>query len=161
MDALWSAFQLAKAPSNTESDAITSTVLSSGWNLVSFNSMSTYFMGFDEDIPRELSKQGEVLQCVADETCMGSSARGYRGGAMLWRVEHNASESRFNIEATGTLPPCYLEIRQRLLAKQRAQGRGVDYVFSLPIEICETLTGYRYDRVYEGAIECLIEAEAE
>ncbi|MBJ6763837.1 hypothetical protein JGU66_23945 [Myxococcaceae bacterium JPH2] len=159
MDALWSAFGLTKAPSDFDSDKITSTVLPSGWNLISFNSISNYIRGYDEDIPCALSEQGEVLQLYADETSMSSLARGYRDGEMLWSIEHHASLNRFHIEATGTPPPCYMGIRQRLLAEQRAKGRGVDYVFSVPLEVCQTLTGYRYDHVYAGTLENLVDIE--
>jgi hypothetical protein len=46
------------------------------------------------------------------------------------------------------LPAAYASIRERLTAKQKAQGERprVDYIFDIPIEVAAAVTGFHYNR---------------
>jgi len=111
-----------------------------------------------------LSAGGELVTCFVEEHVMASAAAGWQDGRRLWSVTHDAQRGGDHLVAEGDLPPAYAAIRDRLLAKQREQDLAkppssrhrqrksgdfsqmrCDYLFSIPVELAQALTGYTHD----------------
>lgn len=98
-----------------------------------------------------LSAAGEVLTCELHETVMCSMAQGFREGRLLWTLEHDVQSKghdKYHLAAMGELPPSFAEIRDRLLAEQKAadaENQKVDYIFDGPAELVFALCGFRAD----------------
>lgn len=94
----------------------------------------------------ELSREVEVVLCVVNETVMFSSAELWRDGALAWRVSHRGDgEDIRDLTVTGTPPLEFEEIRARLFARQDADDGRTDYVFDIPVELAEGMSGFRHD----------------
>lgn len=92
-----------------------------------------------------LAQRSPVVSCWVNETAMVSSVNYFDAG-LYWSVGHDASR-----EATieGNVPAEFQDIVDRLLgeqAKSDAEHPGmVDYLFDVPIEIAQRMTGFRHD----------------
>ena len=95
------------------------------------------------------SAEAEVVCCFVEEHCMCSSAQGWRNGSEMWSVFHEAATGGIShLETKGDLPAAFNGIRDQQRAKQEAAGgskAGVDYIFDIPVELAQALTGYRHD----------------
>ncbi len=97
-----------------------------------------------------LSKGAKLLACYVNETCMESLATHWENGKSKWRVHHDSEQGLDHLHTTGTLPPQFSAIRDRLLAQQRGDAES-DYVFDIPVELVRELAGFRYDQDLPGA----------
>ena len=119
----------------------TGALLPDGWYLVVKD------CGFYDEHKQlaKLSMKGVAIACFVHEGIMVSQATEWRNGKKIWSVIHNSQKAPGHLEAHGELPPGYPSLRQQLEAEQAAQGREVDYIFDIPVELAKSLTGYRHD----------------
>lgn len=140
--------------------------LPGGWYLVV--SDHTPYVAPDAALPT-LSAGCELVTCFVEEHVMASAATGWKDGRKLWSVTHDAQRGHEHFVAEGDLPPDYAAIRDRLLAKQRqedvekppsaraAQRKSgdfsqmrCDYLFNIPVDLAQALTGYTHDEDIPG-----------
>ena len=98
---------------------------------------------------RSLSARGTVLACQVHEGVMFSAAFGYERGKLQWSLTHNSDNGIKDLSVSGSPPPEFAEIRDRL-SKEQEDNEGdsgdVDYFFDIPVETAEALCAYRHDR---------------
>ena len=127
----------------------TGALLSDGWYLVVKNCEFFKDCGFfdnDEQLSK-LSDKCVVIMSFVHEGIMVSYAAEWRNGKRIWSTLHNSQKALDHFEARGELPSTYNSIRQQLETKQAEHGRGVDYIFDIPVEIAKSITGYRHDAI--------------
>jgi hypothetical protein len=115
-----------------------------------------YINDADKIVPEDrvfarLSKGASLVACYANETVMNSYACGWTNGVAQWSVFHDAQQDIKHLETSGTLPPEFRAIRDRLLAQQGGDDGGTDFVFDIPVELFAAVGGIRYDRDIPGA----------
>ena len=118
------------------------------WYLIFADHFDSPFL--EEAALERLSSGGEVVTCAVEEHVMFSEAARWQDGRQIWSIRHDAQEGIKHLEANGELPPTFLSIRNRLTSEQEAAGgerAGVDYIFDIPVELAEALTGFRHDKV--------------
>ena len=104
----------------------------------------------DDEVFARLSKVASLIACYANETVMNSYACAWSDGVERWSVFHDAQQDAEHLETSGTLPPEFQPIRDRLFAEQKGDD-GADFIFDIPIELFATLGGIRYDHDIPGA----------
>jgi hypothetical protein len=118
-----------------------------GWTIVWLN---RFDHPFAEDASLRLFSQDcTVIAVHLHEGIMFSCAELYRDGAPMWSVTHTAQEGMYDLQAEGTLPEAFAEIRVRLTGEQDGEGgkdASVDCIFDIPIETAMALTAYRHDQ---------------
>lgn len=80
---------------------------------------------------------------------MVSVAAGWKNGEKVWSIKHDAQQGIEHLESTGE-PPGFGMISAALRLKQATAGgkkADVDYIFDIPVETAESLTGFRHDKV--------------
>ena len=104
------------------------------------------FLG--EQVLKRVSAGCEVVAADVEEHVMVSVAKGWNDGHELWSVTHDARRGTEHLEAFGELPAAYVSIRDRLRSEQTEAGGPdveVDYIFDVPVQLAQNLTGYRHD----------------
>lgn len=104
----------------------------------------------DDKVFARLSKGASLVACYANETVMNSYACGWANGVERWSVFHDAQQALEHLETSGTLPPEFNAIRDRLFAEQKGDD-GADFIFDIPVELFAALGGIRYDQDIPGA----------
>lgn len=104
----------------------------------------------DDEVLARLSTGGSLIACYANETVMNSYACGWADGVERWSVFHDAQQDNEHLETSGTLPPEFQPIRDRLVAQQKGDD-DADFIFDIPIELFASLGGIRYDQDIPGA----------
>jgi hypothetical protein len=107
---------------------------------------------FVDQLPLDqLAADAEVVACSVEEHVMMSYAQGWSKGEKTWSVIHDSEQGVNHLETQGDLPPIFASIRERLAAAQAAEdqdGEGaVDYLIEVPVELAQTLTGFRHDEL--------------
>lgn len=97
-----------------------------------------------DEVFARLSKGGSLVACYANETVMNSYACGWESGLERWSVSHDAQQDIRHLETSGTLPPEFRVIRDRLIAEQAVDDGGTDFIFDIPVELFAALGGIRY-----------------
>ncbi|MFI5458361.1 MAG: hypothetical protein ACHRXM_23270 [Isosphaerales bacterium] len=131
-----------------ESDVV-GAELPGGWYLVVANRIPVR----DDAVLRRLSCGCELVTCFVEEHAMVSYAARWTDGTRVWSVAHDAQQDREHLETEGDLPADFGSIRDRLRSDQEAAGgrkAGVDYIFDVPVQLAESLTGYRHDQDIPG-----------
>ncbi len=119
--------------------------LPTGWYLVLANRCD-----LEETQPlAELSSGGEVVTCFVEEHVMYSRASGWKDGRRVWSITHDLQRGYGHLETDGDLPPVFAPIRDRLTAEQLGQDHA-DYIFDVPVEVAQVLTGFRHDEDIPG-----------
>jgi hypothetical protein len=121
--------------------------LPGGWYVV-VNDHDVRFV--DDAVLEMVSVGGEAVTCFVEEHVMCSAATGWKNGKEVWAVIHEAERGLEHLAEDGRLPPELAAIRDRLGAEE---ADGVDYIFDVPVELAEALTGFRHDRDFPGAAE--------
>jgi hypothetical protein len=140
--------------------------LPGGWYLVV--SDHTPHVAPDTALPA-LSAGCELVTCFVEEHVMASAATGWKDGRRLWSVIHDAQHGHEHLVAEGDFPPAYSAIRDRLLARQRQEDLGkppanrrqqrksgdfsqmrCDYIFNIPVDLAQALTGYTHSKDIPG-----------
>ncbi|WP_375304344.1 hypothetical protein WI560_18570 [Bradyrhizobium sp. A11] len=133
-------------------------VLKSGWCAV----FAKYTLVMDATVGKtptpltRLPAKSRCITCVVLEHAMVSYASLWQGGHPVWEIWHDSGQGRSHLEARGDLPVAFKEFCDTAMKKQRAEdahdkpgGRGVDYVFDVPIDTAASVVGYRHDRGVE------------
>jgi hypothetical protein len=105
----------------------------------------------EDKVFARLSKGASLVACYANETVMNSYACGWVDGAERWSVFHDAQQDITHLETSGSLPPEFQTIRDRLFAEQEGDDDGTDFMFDIPVEVFAALGGIRYDQDIPGA----------
>ncbi len=67
----------------------------------------------------------------------------------MWSVWHDAQIDPRHLEEEGAPPAAYEDIKRRLMARQDEEDpdmTSVDLISEIPLELAESVTGYRHDR---------------
>jgi hypothetical protein len=116
--------------------------LDDGWYAVIFD---RYDHGLiDDGVLKRLSEECEVVAAGAEEHVMSSFATGWHNGEQIWWIAHDAQEGLYDLEAKGSLPDGFDQLRRERLEEQEAAGGGVDYIFEIPLEAAKLVTGFSY-----------------
>lgn len=125
---------------------VTCARLPGGWFLVFVNEFNSSLVA--DHVLRALSQKGTVVSCQLEEHVMVSSACRYAGGSLVWRVEHDAQKSIYDLTIEGDVPPQFAGIRASLTAQQDDAGGAkadVDYIHDAPIALAQAVTSFRHD----------------
>ena len=104
----------------------------------------------DDLVFARLSKGASLIACYANETVMNSYACAWTNGVERWSVFHDAQQDIKHLETSGTLPPEFQPICERLFTEQEGDD-GADFIFDIPIELFAALGGIRYDQDIPGS----------
>jgi hypothetical protein len=117
-----------------------------GWYVVFLNDYAHPFV--EEVSLLRLSAGCQVIACLIEEHVMASLAMLYENGRLVWRMSHQGEEDILNLETHGTLPGNFGGIRSGLMKEQREQGDEpeVDFIFDIPLDLAESICGYRHDQ---------------
>ena len=127
------------------------------WYLVFIDRHAHEFVG--ESMLQKLSVDCEVVAATVEEHVMFSSAEYWSSGKRVWSVVHDAQVSTEHLVEAGSLPASFLPIKERLFAAQKNERDDdemkVDHIFDAPLELAETLVGFKHDKVIEVQFEVL------
>jgi hypothetical protein len=136
-----------------ESD-IFSAELPDGWNVIHWNK---------GDLPSNsefaIASAGcEAIFCFLEEHVMVSFSSGWENGVELWSVHHDCS-ARKDLFIKGCPPQPFNDIRARLEAEQKQHNatkpprrERVDFIFNIPVDLAEAITGYSHIQDFPGDI---------
>ena len=88
-----------------------------------------------------LSRDCEVITCIAEEHVMFSGALAWNDGRLVWSVEHDAEKRLQHLDAHGNLPEIFTVVRKRFSGEQSLKG-DADYLFDVPVEVRESDHGF-------------------
>jgi hypothetical protein len=165
-DALYGALDLAATDETPDPhDLGTSYVplagaaLKSGWSaaFAKYALIMDAAMGTNPARLSRLPAKSRCITCVVLEHAMVSYASLWQDGRFAWQIRHDPSQGDEHLEALGDLPAAFAGFRDIAIDKRRAQKAhnrsgewGVDYVFDVPLDVADTITGYRCDRGVEN-----------
>jgi hypothetical protein len=133
-----------------ESD-LSAAELPNGWYLIVSNHCERVI---PDEVLQRLCAGCEAVTCFIEEHVMVSKATGWNDGRRCWSVTHDAQKRRDHLAILGEPPPIFSAILSRLQSRQRdsdANGQRVDYIFDLPVELAQTVAGYRHDQDIPGS----------
>jgi len=135
--------------------------LPNGWYLIVSN--HTEQVAPDAAMQRFSVACGELVTCFVEEHVMVSKASGWKDGQRKWSVTHDAQKGRSHLEVHGEMPPAFAAIQKRLFASQSPMktAGSCDHVFSIPVELAESVAGYRHDKDIPGTNGAVFEVLAE
>jgi len=125
---------------------LTSAVLPTGWFSIVMQRADAHDGTLDLG---SLSQEAEVVTCVVEEHVMVSAASEWADGKEKWSIRHDAQQGLGHLEISGEPPSGAAEIVADARKAQAAEDAGsaeVDFIFDIPINVAERVTGYRYDR---------------
>jgi hypothetical protein len=99
----------------------------------------------------QVSVDCRVVAGQVHEGIMVSAAYGYERGSRVWELVHNRQQGTDDLSVSGSPPPSFQSIRQRLTQEHAAKrGGSVDYIFGIPVEVAAAVCGYwHYRPTYE------------
>jgi hypothetical protein len=117
--------------------------MSNGWTVLFVNDSTYTYKN-----TAVLSANHAVLSVVVQEYVPLSMASFHVRGEEVWSILHDGKADAFDLTFTGTVPPQTQAIRDRILAMQRSEGKAsrTDHLYDIPIELAETICGFRHDR---------------
>jgi hypothetical protein len=120
---------------------LTGAALADGWYLLVENHrLKNQYVR--DSVLAHLSAGCEVITCTVEEHVMCCEVAGWNNGLKTWSVIHEAEKGDKDLRTEGDMPTVFAAIRDRLI---REQDEEVDYFFEIPVELAESLTGYRHD----------------
>jgi hypothetical protein len=137
-------------PSSIDDDprpAVRGAPLPNGWYLILFDDI-THPLIVSRPLAGSLSRGCEVSCCQVEEHDMYSACFGWRDGAIVWSVVHDARKARDHLYVWGA-PPARLDEIEAQVEAQAAQQPGssdVDLIFEIPVELAYSCCGWRYDQ---------------
>jgi len=123
-------------------------LLLTGWYVVCFDHSSP--SALKPESLRVLSTHSQVIACQIEEHAMVSTAACWLDGVEQWFVAHDAEDGLTNV--MGNPPAMFEEIRSTKLQLQGGND-GVDHIFDIPLELAETLVGFRHDASFDDEDE--------
>lgn len=140
----------------------TCTTLGSGWFMIAMMNRAD---AYDGTIAlATLSKGAELVASFVEEHVMFSGSVFWRDGTKIWSAEHDAQEGIRHLAVFGELPPEMSVIMDEGKSSQDAEDKGdaeVDFIFDIPVDMSQRLTGFRYDRNQVDGVELTFEVLAE
>ena len=134
---------------------IVSAELPNGWNIIQWNRSPDLLSNCEL---ATASAGCEAVFCVLVETVAASFSSGWKNGVELWSVYH-AGEAGDDLDVKGNPPHPFNDIRARLEAEQKQHNatkpprrQRCDFIFSIPVELAETITGYSHIQDFPGDI---------
>jgi hypothetical protein len=127
-----------------------------GWYVVVIDEFEHKFVS-DRSL-RRLSGSGRVIAAATEEHVMVASAEEWNCGSLTWKVAHESEKGPRHLEERGALPEGYLSIKRRLMEEQRREDEGakeVDYVIEVPLQLAESIVGYKHDKFLNARFEVL------
>src|SRR4051794_36084858 len=126
--------------------AVRGAALPNGWYLILFDDI-THPLMVSRPLTSTLSRGCEVVAGQAEEHDMYSACFGWRDGAIVWSVVHDARKARDHLSVWGA-PPARLDEIEAQAEAQAAQpdASDVDHIFEIPVELAYSCCGYRYDQ---------------
>jgi hypothetical protein len=94
-----------------------------------------------------LSAKAHVVACRMEEGARFSAASCYRGGKLLWSVEHDARQDLCHLAIAGEAPPMLAALRARALADHADGPCGdadVDTMFGVPLDLAHMTVSYAH-----------------
>jgi hypothetical protein len=125
------------------------TTLRCGWFGVFMNDFAHDFLS-DKSL-RSLSKNADVLGCMAYDTVMDSSSQLWRSGEREWLVRHNGQIGPDDLQVLGRPTGGRLEcLRAWALQRSREHSNAgsnfVDYMYEVPLLLAFRETGFKESR---------------
>lgn len=148
-EAVLEAFGLASTGAREEVPEadFTGIALPGGWYAIIANRGSS--ATFEGEGLARLPDAAEAVVFEVEEHVMYSRASYRHGGRLVWSVAHDAQRTLDDLEVRGDPPAALAPIKDRLTAAFEAEGEDApDYMFEVPVELVESIIGYRYDQEY-------------
>ena len=79
---------------------------------------------------------------------MFSSATCFENGELVWRTEHDAQKSIYDLTSSGELPAAFSEIVASLKQQQDDEGGSsadVDFIHDVPLTLAKSMVGFKHD----------------
>ena len=119
--------------------------LTSGWHVIFSPDFGLKI--FNEESVQRLSTGCDLVRGSVNEVDGVSAAEEWKDGVHLWSIVHDVAEGGDeHLEITGTPRPILASIRQKSEAAQAAEPWPGDYMFDVPVQVAEALTGYHPDK---------------
>lgn len=118
--------------------------LPGGWYVVVSNDLGL----LAPDKLRPWSDGGRLVATVVHEGSMNSLSTEWKDGRQVWSVSHDGNDGGDSLEIEGQLPEIFETLKQDAIAAQAEaakEGGGVDFVFDIPLDLAEDITGFRHD----------------
>ena len=117
-------------------------LLPSGWYIV----IADRDLRFIEEAAHAAfeSLSANAVACGIYEHGSFSSTKAWRAGTLLWSVSHDGSRGGRELEATGAPPDGFDAMREAATARY-STASGVDFMFDVPLELAQSITGFRHD----------------
>ena len=103
---------------------------------------------FAEDASLHLFSRGCMLMAVhVHEGTMFSAVQMYQNCKRQWAVFRDFQAGEFHLEVLGNPPAKFADIanRQTKFHREDSKASGIDYMFEIPLELAESLCGFRHD----------------
>lgn len=131
--------------------ACTAATLPSGWHVVFYN---TGCNAVDHYAAKLVASGVEAIACFVEERVMTSGATAWKDGKTTWMVSHHPERKKglYDLAIAGEVPSALDSIATKLRAEQDAAGgeaSEVDYIFDAPLELAESIVGYRHNKDHE------------
>jgi hypothetical protein len=144
------ALRVGEAPGDAQHSGLQGCDFPAGWYVIAAGG---YGHPLTEDATlQRLSAGCEVVAGGVETHVMCSTACGWRDGRELWWVDHDSEAGEEDLSTRGELPAVFKGIHEDLRTQQEAEGPdcGVDFIFSVPENLTQALTGYHYDESSPG-----------
>lgn len=128
--------------------------LSNGWLLIVARGCE-HRIGRTDSLAK-LANSAEVIACAVEEHVMFSGAECFMDGRSLWRVEHDAQQSRRDLSVIGEPPEDFDEVRARHEKAQDEEDRGsaeVDFIFEVPLDLARARVGFKHDELIPEIVD--------
>ena len=123
---------------------ITAALLPGGWFLVLLDDCAHEFIR--KGTPQRVSVGCEVVTASVEEHVMASLAEGWKDGRRVWSLHHQSDKGIEHLEVDGAPPESFAGIRSKAFDLQRgSDSKDVDYVFDVPLQVAQSLTGFKHD----------------
>jgi hypothetical protein len=100
--------------------------------------------------PERLAAVSETAEAIGfwhSSAVMCATAYGYRGGELVWQIDHVAEEGIDHLEASGDLPSTFESV---VAAARKAQADepdpDVDHIFGIPESVVASLCGFHSEQ---------------
>lgn len=131
------------------------------WSVVIFNDLNPDLAESRELVP--LSSGREIVVVHISETTMMQWAERWKNGRQVWNVQHTSEEGPRHLDASGSLPAEFAEIKRRRFAEQDEEDSGdaaADFISEIPLDLAEAATGFRHDTTDAEFLELVPDADA-
>jgi len=102
-----------------------------------------------------LSDHCDLVFCLVEEHAMFSIAEAWQNGKRVWSLGHNSESGTEHLDEEGDFPQEYTAIRDHLFDEQKNSPDHdiVDFIFDIPVDLAEAVTGFCHDKDIEGQEE--------